>query len=165
MTSFNHSSKMFTVKIIMNIFGLVLALNSCCQDCGVRAYHTKYSMQNKTGQDIVTYWYSSHFTVSNPKVATDSFSLSKGEEVVLHYYRFIPPTGFTEGVLDLPEFFIGSDNIYDSVQVKFMMSGTVQTYDSYSISSNSPLYKRNYRLVRSVDNKKERIKEYLLVFN
>jgi len=141
-------------KLIYIICTLTIIGGSCdtdCNDCGPTGY-TRYSMFNNSGGSARLYWFGNTSLSSN--LAEDTTILA-GDTLLLYESSL---TG-TSGLLSTPPF--NSITPYDSIRLETSSGNTTYLVNRCNLTGN-PLCEGNYQLIKSVDTKDKKIKEWLL---
>ena len=139
-------------KLIVILCCISLMSNSCdtdCNDCGPTG-HIRYYMLNSTSEPVTITWFGNTTLSSN---IYHEFILAEGKKVLLHESSL---TG-TTGQISIPPF--GSIAPYDSIRLKSASNRLAYTECDCDVTAN-PLCEENYELIKSVDTKNQRIKEW-----
>lgn len=135
-----------------NLIGVLCVLafmaNSCdkdCNDCGPTGY-TRYYMINSTGDPVTLTWI-------KPSGIIEEFRVSTENRIVL----FESSRFGTLGEISIPPF--GSITPYDSVRIASASDTIAYTNDDCGLTGN-PLCVENYELIKSIDTKDKKIKEW-----
>ncbi len=139
-------------KLIGILCSIALMANSCdtdCNDCGPTGY-TRYYMMNTTNEPVKLTWFGNTTLPSNK--AHESV-IAENENVLLYESSL---TG-TTGQISTPPF--GSITPYDSVRLE-SVSKTITYINANCDLTTNPLCEENYELIKSVDTKDQKIKEW-----
>ena len=139
-------------KISYPLLGLILICYSCdtdCNGCGPTGY-TKYLITNKLTEDINVLWFGN--TTGPLNNLMHEFHIVTGETLLLYESSQLGESG----ILSTKPF--NSINPYDSVRFETLEWATI--YIDGDCLIGNPLCEENYTLLKFVDTKDQKIKEW-----
>lgn len=144
-------------KLIGIMCILALMANSCdknCQDCGPTGY-TRFYMINSTNEPKTVTWFGNTTLPSN---VVHEFVITNDEKKLLYESTVgLSITPSLEQAISTRPF--GSTTPYDSVRISSASDIITYTKKDCELIGN-PLCEKNYELLKSVDTKDEKIKEW-----
>ena len=139
------------ISILYSIALIGISCDTDCDGCGPIRY-TRYDMKNERSEDIHLIW----FRYGEP----DEFVIAADEKVLLYVASSEPPSLY---LISTDPF--GNSDRFDSFDsVRLASASNVVTYsrDECELKGN-PLCGENYKLIKHVDTKKEKSKEWEFV--
>jgi len=144
-------------RLICLYLALALAATSCdtdCNDCGPTGY-TRYYLKNTLSEDLHLTWFQSSGIVEEIVVSAQT------RVVLFEASKSITNATGTLGEITKRPF--GSIAPYDSVRVR-LGSGTITYLEGLCEQAGNLLCEENYEVIKSIDNKSQRIKEWEFTF-